>query len=207
MAGAHLHTRWLLVRHPQPEVPVGMCYGQLEVAPIESQLHTAARRLAVHLPPETVVWTSPLQRCELLANTVKALRPDLIIETDPRIAELHFGSWEGRLWEHIGQAEMAVWTDDFLDHAPGGGESVRQLLLRVDAAWRDTALRLCVSPTTTVLWITHAGVVRALACLASGRTGGAALTAADWPQESLAFGEMATAGRFVGEARAVETDG
>jgi alpha-ribazole phosphatase len=202
MALATLHTRWLLLRHPQPEVPAGLCYGQLDVAPVETALHSTAQRLVTELPMGAVVWTSPLQRCELLAYTVKALRPDLIIKTDLRIAEMHFGAWEGRLWDHLGQAEITAWTDDFLDHAPGAGESVRQLLLRVEAAWCDTAQFLHNSSGAAVVWITHAGVVRALACLAGGRAGWAALTAADWPRESLAFGELATAGRFVGEARA-----
>jgi alpha-ribazole phosphatase len=197
LAGADFHARWWLLRHSQPDVPAGLCYGRLDVAALQTSLHSTARRLVTELPQGAILWTSPLQRCELLAHAVKALRPDLTIKIDARIAEMHFGDWEGRLWTDIGQREMAVWTADFLHHAPGGGESVRQMLVRVQAAWHDTALCLRRSSDANVVWVTHAGVVRALHWLARGHAW-ATLTAADWPLESLACGELAEASRFVG---------
>jgi alpha-ribazole phosphatase len=53
---------WLL-RHAQPLVDSGVCYGALDVAADEAATHVAAQGAAQALPPDLLVWHSPLQRC------------------------------------------------------------------------------------------------------------------------------------------------
>lgn len=176
--------RLWLVRHAQPLVAPGICYGQLDVAARDTETRTAAQSLAAALPNTGVrVWHSPLQRCELLSTALQELRPDLVSKPDPRLAELDFGCWEGQAWEAIGQTEVDAWTADFCHHAPGGGETLVAMLERVHQALAEVA-----RPTDRdMVWITHAGVARCVQWLqAHGLQ--RQPTAAEWPREAPGFG-------------------
>jgi alpha-ribazole phosphatase len=135
--------------------------------------------LAAELPGGVAVACSPLQRCAQLAEALSALRPDLPVTHDTRLREMDFGVWEGRLWSDIGEPALAAWTADFAQHRPGGGDSVETFMARVAEAW--DAL-----DDTPTLWITHAGVIRAVALL---RAGSRSINRADaWPRTALAYG-------------------
>ena len=69
-------TLWL-VRHAQPLIAPGTCYGATDVPADAAATQTAARALALALPHGTRVVSSTLQRCELLMQSVQGLRPDL----------------------------------------------------------------------------------------------------------------------------------
>jgi len=49
---------------------------------------------------------------------------------DARLLEVDFGAWDGHAWNDIETSEITAWTNDIADHAPGAGESVRQLMAR-----------------------------------------------------------------------------
>ena len=172
-------TLWL-ARHAQPLVAAGVCYGALDVAADGQATRVAAQKLAEALPKGIYVTSSPLQRCEQLAQALYALRPDLIPIFDPRLREMDFGHWEGQRWDAIGQPALEAWTADFARHQPGGGESVHMFMQRVAAAWDA----LGAQPT---LWITHAGVARACSLLAAGIRD---IQQADqWPHAAPGYGE------------------
>lgn len=125
-----------LVRHAQPLVAPGICYGRLDLAADAAATADCARRLALELPAGIRVSASPLQRCAQLAQALQALRPDLVYRTDARLQEMDFGRWEGRAWQDIAPAELAAWTDDFAHYPAGGtGESVTAFMARVGAAF------------------------------------------------------------------------
>ena len=173
-------TLWLLRHAPVLAAP-GLCYGRTDLPADPAATRRAAETLAKQLPRRTVVKTSPLQRCELLALSLKALRPDLMLETDARLREFDFGRWERRRWADIGRAEFDAWLADFAQGRPGGGENVAELMARVAEAWGDWRAR-----GRDAVWVTHAGVIRAARLLADGRR--PLRSAADWPAEGLAFG-------------------
>lgn len=174
-----------LVRHAAPLVDAGLCYGRSDIAADARHTAQAARALAAALPRGIVVHTSLLQRCELLAQTLCGLRPDLALKTDPRLVEMDFGHWEGRPWQAIGAAAVDAWQADFAHHRPGGGESVSSFMARVGHAFDEAR-----AAGPSCVWITHAGVIRAARLLARGVRCPA--DARQWPTEAVGFGEWTT---------------
>ncbi|MFM2275567.1 MAG: hypothetical protein RL211_1439 [Pseudomonadota bacterium] len=181
-----------LVRHARPLIEPGVCYGALDVPADEAATRTCAAQLAASLPmngllnglpngaQQVSLSTSTLQRCELLTNYLCGLRPDLAPISDEKLAEMNFGSWEGQRWDAIGEEAVARWTGQFATHCPGGGESVQAFMKRVETAMAE------VQGENTV-WITHAGVIRAAALIASGvQTVG---SADQWPVNGPGYGE------------------
>ena len=171
-----------LVRHAQPHIDKGICYGQLDIPADLQATKTCAKELFKVLPKGITVITSPLQRCELLALELIGLQPDLMVKNDPNLQEMGFGQWEGRAWADIDANELAAWTDDFA-HYPAGstGESVCQFMARVAAAFDE------LDATKDTLWVTHAGVIRAARLIASGVR---QISRADeWPIDAPAYGQ------------------
>jgi len=171
-----------LVRHAQPLVAPGICYGRLNMPADADATGECARRLAALLPPGVQVINSPLQRCEQLRQSLAALRPDLVCETDARLQEMDFGQWEGRAWQAIERPALEAWTRDFANYRAGStGECVAAFMDRVAPAF-DALPR-----QGETVWITHAGVIRAASLLARGvRHIG---QAADWPLEAPKYGQ------------------
>ena len=171
-----------LVRHAQPLVDGGVCYGASDVPADPQATLRAAQALAAQLPAGLALRSSPLRRCLELADALCALRPDFACSEDPRLAEMDFGRWEGARWDAIARAEFDAWMADFPGWRCGGGESVAQLMARVGQALADTR-----GAGSDALWITHGGVVRAVRLLAAGVA--VPQRAGDWPREGLAFGQ------------------
>lgn len=176
-----------LVRHAQPRIATGICYGALDVAADLAATCVAARALADCLPLKAVVSSSSLQRCELLANVLYGLRPDLSYKTDARLAEMDFGAFEGQRWKNIPEQAYDAWMADFWQHRFGGVESVAEFMARVARAWQDM-LAAQVAPDVPVaqVWITHAGVIRAANLLSKGVL--EVRSASLWPVDAPAFG-------------------
>lgn len=179
-------ARLWLVRHAQPVVAAGTCYGALDVPADAAATQVAAQRLAQALPAGAAAQYSTLQRCELLALATQALQPNLTIHPDARLREMNFGAWEGHAWDSIGQSAIDAWTADFAQHRPGGGDNLATLLTRVAAALSDA--RQQAQDGNDVVWFTHAGVARCVAwLLAHGE--GPMPRADEWPLAAPAWGE------------------
>lgn len=171
-------TLWL-ARHARPLVERGICYGSSDLDVDAGHNLEVAQAVARMLPPRVQLVSSPLRRCRLLAEAIVQLRGDLALRLDERLRELDFGQWEGRRWCDIQEHEYAAWLQDFQHHAPGGGESVAQLLARVQ--------QLRAERRGPAAWITHAGVIRAVQVLGRGTT--RLRSAGDWPAGGPGFGE------------------
>lgn len=146
----------ILLRHTRPEVGEGICYGRSDLD-LRADFEAASREVLARLPPVRRVVSSPLGRCRHLAQRIAACR-GLALAVDPRLAEMDFGTWEGRAWSAIARAELDAWAADFHHARPHGGESVAMLAARVDAA-----LGTVEPGRPPVLWVSHAGVARAAA--------------------------------------------
>ncbi len=156
-------------RHPSPASVAGRCIGRTDVGVDRRKAKRLAHRVrqwARHHRAARVVITSPLQRAAVVGRWLA--RWGWKHRIDARLSELDFGAWDGRLWVDIGAAPVQAWCADFARHAPGGGESVAQLLQRCDAFLRE--------PTCCV--VAHAGWISAALWLNEhdGEPG-----AAQWP--------------------------
>lgn len=151
-------TRLALLRHADTAWSVeGRIQGRTDV-PL---LPGLSLELAEYFREMRIV-ASPLRRCIETAALLGARE----IEHEPRIAEMHWGAWEGRrlaeLREELGEAmrenEARGW-----DFRPQGGESPREVLARVRPWLAEVAAR--GEPT---LAVTHRGVIRAVLACALG---------------------------------------
>jgi alpha-ribazole phosphatase len=175
-------VRLWLVRHARPVVETGLCYGSLDVTAADEETAAAAERLAQLLPPSIEVLVSPRRRCAQLAQALTALRQDLTARIEPRLAEMDFGGWEGRLWDGLPRAELDAWAADFAHYRAGlTGESTAQFVSRV-----GQLLDECRAARGDQVWIAHGGVFKAMLAHQSGVDVASML---DWPRQSLAWGE------------------
>ena len=148
----------ILVRHPQPEVAPGICYGSSDLPASAAALAEGHARLADELAPLLArgvrLYSSPLRRCTALAGLLGSFTPDA------RLVEMHFGAWEMRAWSDIPRGEVDAWADDLLDYRPGGGETVREAAARVQSfldELQHDAIIVC-----------HAGTMRLVSAIAAG---------------------------------------
>jgi len=174
--------RLWVVRHARPLVETGLCYGTLDVVADEEETAAAAQRLAQVLPASVEVLVSPRRRCAQLAQALAAVRGDLTARTEPGLAEMDFGGWEGRLWNGLPRSELDAWAGDFAHYRAGlTGEATAQFVARVGRVLDEFR-----ATGGDQAWITHGGVFKAMLVY----QGGAGVPAmSDWPRQSLAWGE------------------
>jgi len=176
---------WLL-RHAQVDLEAGLCYGASDVPAHSQATQQAAQAAAACLPTGLPVWVSGLRRAQQLAQALGHLRPDLgQAQADPRLNEMDFGIWELQRWDDIPKAAFEPWLADFAQHRFGGAESTQQVIERVADALHGAR----TSGAHEMVWITHAGVIRALQfVLQRGR--GPIQSASEWPQAAPAPGGL-----------------
>lgn len=146
-------TLIVLVRHPAADVAPGVCYGRLDVAVTDlGAVAALAARLAAF---SGTVWTSPAQRCRVVAGR---LGPTMV---DARLQELDFGTWEGLAWDDVPRQALDDWAADINGFAPPGGESGAALVARVSAFAAGL-------PAGDHIVITHGGPLKVLTAVLRG---------------------------------------
>lgn len=141
------------LRHTTPDVAAGICYGRTDLDVTDSFADEARLAVSQIAKPARII-SSPLRRCFALAEQAStAFGIEIVI--DPRLREMDFGNWEGRLWRDLPRAELDQWADDFFEARPHGGESVQQFQARVSPFLQEYA----ALPGKT-LCVAHAGVIK-----------------------------------------------
>jgi broad specificity phosphatase PhoE len=111
--------------------------------------------------------SSPLCRCTETAEILhRRHRPPRGPRVEPRLIEMSFGEWEGRILSELRSIHgpvMAEWEGRGLDFRAPGGESPRDVQTRLQP-W----LEELIAGNNDILAITHKSVMRALYALASG---------------------------------------
>jgi alpha-ribazole phosphatase len=129
----------VFVRHPDVKIAKDTCYGQLDVPVDEAHLKVVSDRivsevLGGQLPKPAQIVTSPSQRCLRLARSI-ANATGAVLQQDPRWQELHFGDWEGLLWDDIARTAFDAWGDHWMSASPPHGETYQQMKQRALSAW------------------------------------------------------------------------
>jgi len=122
----------VLIRHPEPDVEPGICYGRrLDLALTPAGM-LVAQNLGMNpsLDGLRVVWSSPARRCRIAAEHISD-HLKLPLAIDPRLHEFDFGDWEGRKWDDIPRSDFDRWAAEPMNFRPPGGETATELLARI----------------------------------------------------------------------------
>ncbi|MFZ5545412.1 MAG: histidine phosphatase family protein [Pseudomonadota bacterium] len=163
---------WLW-RHPRCPQAAGRCIGRTDLPLDARRAKRLAHRLRATARREGLprqVWTSPLQRCRAVGRWLR--RWGWRHHVHPGLLELDFGHWEGRRWHEISSLEVTAWEADFLQHRPGGGESLASLMARLQGFMQQRA------QAGVLLVVAHAGCMQVLRWWAQARS---EATASRWP--------------------------
>jgi alpha-ribazole phosphatase len=159
----------LLIRHTPVDAAPGTCYGRRDLPLLQPAL-AAFEAVEAALPPVDHVVGSPLRRCSELTHWL-AQRRGVAVTLEPRWQELDFGQWEGRRWDDIGRTQRAAlnrWALDPMGFAAPGGESVRALHVRTQAALASLRGHAAAQGWRRVAVVTHGGPIRTLLTQAMG---------------------------------------
>ncbi len=153
--------RLILVRHPKyVEDMTDRCIGQTNALaiPVSTHLVTTLFRQIGWIV--TAVVTSDLLRAAQFAKQIASVFERPLYE-DHRLREISMGRWENRTWGEI-EAEyptqLEAWFSDFVNVRPPEGESFVELRTRVRSWLQD------LDRTGVYVVVTHAGVIRTIAC-------------------------------------------
>ena len=150
-------TRLILTRHGRSEANLTHVFAGHTDAPLsplgKEQAELLARRL-YETEKIDVIYASDLSR------TVETARPTaerfgLPIKTDPALREIFAGAWENLTFDELMQkyrVDRERWTLDLPNARCTGGESVREVAVRMECALRRIAEE---NEGKTVLISTH----------------------------------------------------
>jgi broad specificity phosphatase PhoE len=177
-----------LVRHTEVGRHwAGRCYGQSDV-PLSRDGREAARTLAnriAELGAERL-HVSPLRRARYLGGLVFRKAPAIQLIIEPRLAECHFGAWEGRTWDAIyaesGDAMMGLLNAPQTFRPGGHGETTFAMRDRA-MAWLADVLQDEPDP---IVAICHGGPIAAIRGTLTDAPVG------DWPALVPKYGEIVT---------------
>ena len=144
-----------LIRHTQPAVAKGFCYGQTDLDVADSFEYEAIQILEkMNCDGEVKVISSPLNRCLKLAEY---LFPGQEINLEAEIMELDFGKWEMNRWDDLDPEILKAWGNNFLSTPPPGGENFNQLFYRVCRFWKELDVE-----NRNYAIVAHDGVIRCI---------------------------------------------
>jgi alpha-ribazole phosphatase len=152
-----------LIRHTRCDIAADVCYGHLDI-PLANTAPADIEQTLLRVPPIDVVYSSPSQRCQALAQAL-ALREGCELRTRPDLRELNFGAWEGLAWNDVPRTLSDEWAVDPWNLAPPGGESESQLWQRVARVAGEV---LQIGGCARIAIVSHGGPLRHLRCLLSG---------------------------------------
>ena len=149
-----------LVRHTETICEKGICYGQSDVA-LAEPFDLVFENIISQLPNEAVIFTSPLQRCVILAKHIQSKIKTISYQEDERLKEMNFGDWEMKNWNDILPEQLNPWMEDFVNIPASNGESFIELHTRVGMFLSDKISKKINKP---IIIVSHAGVIRSILC-------------------------------------------
>ena len=149
-----------LVRHTETVCEKGICYGQSDVG-IREPYDVVFESILSELPQDAVLYSSPLQRCVVLAKHIQENTQIKSIIEDSRLMEMNFGDWELKNWDAIPQEVLNPWMEDFVNIKISNGESFVDLHKRVGVFLSEQKSK---STDIPLIIVAHAGIIRSVLC-------------------------------------------
>lgn len=163
-------TKFIFVRHGQSlgnKADVFLGHTNLDLSETGyKQAKKAAEYITSRYKPD-VIYSSDLLRAYNTALPTAELLGAKII-TSPSLREIYAGEWENKAFSVLKTEypeEYSVWLNDIGSSACVGGESVKDLFLRVNNALTEIAEE---NSEKTVFVFTHATVIRSMQCAWKG---------------------------------------
>ena len=148
-----------LVRHTETICEKGVCYGQSDVG-LAEPFESVFENIVSQLPPEAIIYSSPLKRCVILAEYIQNNIKAISFEKEDRLMEMNFGDWEMKNWNEISPEQLNPWMEDFVNISVSNGESFIALHKRVGHFLSQISKKI----TKPIIIVAHAGVIRSILC-------------------------------------------
>ncbi|RZJ54209.1 MAG: alpha-ribazole phosphatase [Flavobacterium sp.] len=149
-----------LVRHTETICEKGICYGQSDVG-LAEPYDLIFENIVSQLPEEAVIFSSPLQRCVILAKYIQSKIKTISYQEDLRLMEMNFGDWELKNWNDIPPEQLNPWMEDFVNIRVSNGESFVELHERTNAFLSELISKKIDQP---IIIVAHAGILRSFLC-------------------------------------------
>ncbi len=156
MAVRHGITAWNLERRYQGQRDIPLLFP-------DAQAGLITLREALALESFDSIYSSDLHRCQQTLEWSQAAEAGAPLHLDPRLRELDFGDYEGKVYDELKDLpHYRAWIDSVGELQIPGGESAAQLRERLDAWLSDLAADAQGSGHRKILAVTHGGVIREL---------------------------------------------
>lgn len=178
-----MRTRFLFVRHATCALTERVLLGRTVDAPLDARGERQARALAERLRGERplAIETSPRRRARQTAQALGAVT-GCVPRIRPALDEIDFGDWSGRRFEELApDPGWRRWNDDREHARTPAGATIAAVQERLSRLLR---MRAAGCPGATLVWVTHAEIIRSVLLHALGAPAGA-WHALDIPPASL----------------------
>ncbi|OGO77685.1 MAG: alpha-ribazole phosphatase [Clostridiales bacterium GWB2_37_7] len=155
-------TKVYLIRHGETEYNQKGCYyGWTDCSLVRSGIEQAEALKRVFKDIKyDVMLTSDLKRAVETATIINDSKKLII---DSRLRELNFGQWEGKHYHEV-MAQYTehwnLWTEDWVNAIPTGGESIVEMYNRVSQYLEDA---LFTYKDKSIVIVSHKGTLRMIA--------------------------------------------
>lgn len=152
----HGITAWNLERRYQGQQDIPLLFPDAEAGLLALRESLGNERF-------DAIYSSDLKRCQQTLEWAQAAREGVPVALEPRLRELDFGEYEGKVYDELKELpHYRAWIDSVGELQIPGGESAAQLRERLDAWLDDLATNARAGNHRKVLAITHGGVIREL---------------------------------------------
>lgn len=156
MAVRHGITAWNLERRYQGQRDIPLLFPDAEEGLLTLREALANERF-------DAIYSSDLKRCQHTLEWCQAAKPNTPVYWEPRLRELNFGEYEGKVYDELKTLpHYRAWIDSVGELQIPGGESAQQLRRRLTAWLQDVATAVQRDGYQKVLVVTHGGVIREL---------------------------------------------
>ena len=155
-----------LIRHTEPLIEKGTCYGQLDCLVTDEYEQSLAKINGYFSDKEiSAIYSSPLIRCAKLATDLADSQQLAKVTYIEELKEIHFGDWEGKKWADIPRIKIDEWNNNRLTFQFPNGESPIKFHERILQCLSELVSHSeSIKASGKIIIIAHAGVIRSILC-------------------------------------------